>query len=378
MDDDEAQTLQGSLARGPTASMTAVDPAPGTGKRYELGRELGRGGMGEVLIAQDTRIAREVAIKLMRPEQRDPESIARFFREAHIQGRLDHPSVVPVHDLGVDGNGNPYFVMKRLSGTTLFDVLAQRGKDPVVRAKWPRRQILARFVDVCLAIEFAHTRGIVHRDLKPANIMLGDFGEVYVLDWGLARVIDDDRSSGSITEPFFKYDVAQTAAGSVFGTPGYMPPEQIRDAAVGRHADVFSLGCILYEILTGETALPSGIPALEVTLGSACHRPSVRFPEVAIPELDDICAQATAAAPDDRPSARALADAVQSYLDGDRDLAQRRALATAHADRAREALASSGDEARAIAIREAGRALVLDAGNEGAQTVLASLLLETP
>ena len=379
MNDDEADTLDGTLSRGPTASMAVPeDPAGGSGKRYELGKELGRGGMGEVLLAQDTRITREVAIKLMRPEQRDPASIARFFREAQIQGRLEHPSVVPVHDLGVDAHGNPYFVMKRLAGTTLADVLAQRSIDQAVRAKWPRRQILARFVDVCLAIEFAHTRGVVHRDLKPANIMLGDYGEVYVLDWGVARVIDAGRAPGSITGPFSKPDAAQTVAGALLGTPGYMPPEQVRDAAVGSHADVYALGCILYEILTGATALPSGMAALEVTLAAECHRPSVRFPEVAIPELDDICAQATAAAATDRPTARVLADAIQAYLDGDRDLARRRELARTHATRAREALDEVGDGARAIAMREAGRALVLDAGNEDAQTVLAHLLLETP
>ena len=347
-------------------------------ERYHRGKEIGRGGMGEVRLARDTRVDREVAVKLMRPEQRDPETIARFFREAHIQGRLDHPSVVPVHDLGVDRQGNPYFVMKRLTAMTLAEVLTARGTDVVLRAKWPRRQLLARFVDVCLAVEFAHTRGVVHRDLKPANIMLGDFGEVYVLDWGLARVTDEPRISSPFQPKPGDSGPGQTAVGSLLGTPGYMPPEQIRDASVEPSADVYALGCILYEILTGEAALPSGMRALEATLEAACHRPSVRFPETVAPELDEICARATAHERAERPTARAVADAIQAYLDGDRDLARRRDLAEIHSRRAQEAFAAHGDVARARAMREAGRALVLDPNNVDAQGVLAHLLLDAP
>lgn len=375
--DEDLDTLQGSLTRGPTSRMPAArDPLDDEGERYAVGAQLARGGMGEIRLAHDTRIDREVAIKLMHPEQRDHATVARFFREAHIQGRLEHPSVVPVHDLGVDAFGNPYFVMKRLAGTTLAEVLAKRGTDAAVRKKWPRRQLLARLVDVCLAVEFAHTRGIVHRDLKPANIILGDFGEAYVLDWGLARVIDDLTPSRTlrVSAP----EDGKTAAGTLLGTPGYMPPEQIRSPTVESSADVYALGCILYEILTGETALPSGIKAIDATLAADCHRPSVRFPEVAIPELDDVCAQATAADPKARPKARTVADAIQAYLDGDRDLARRRELARTHATRARDALLQAGDEARAIAMREAGRALVLDADNADAQGVIARLLLEAP
>lgn len=376
MDEEDAPTLaetvgDGAAARGPLDARLE--------DRYEIGKELGRGGMGEVRLAYDTRVNREVAVKVMRPEQRDDDTIARFFREARVQGRLDHPAVAPVHDLGIDRGGNPYFVMKRLAGITLAEVLAGVIRDPVMREKWPRRQLLARLVDVCLAVERAHTRDVVHRDLKPANIMFGDFGEVYVLDWGLARVVADPRRSRPIIPLPGDSGAAHTVAGALLGTPGYMPPEQIRGAAIDGRADVYALGCILYEIVTEHAALPHGMEAIPVTLDTECHRPSARFGELAIPpELDDLCARATASDPVSRPTARQLGDAIQRYLDGDRDLAQRRELASTHAVRAREALALPGDEARARAMHEAGRALVLDANNLDAQGVLAHLMLETP
>jgi hypothetical protein len=367
--DDDAATLPGTLGEpaGERARAT-LDPEA---ERYELGSSLGRGGMGEVRLARDTRIDRDVAVKLLRSDQCDASTIARFFREAQVQGRLDHPSVVPVHDLGIDRAGVPYFVMKRLTGVTLADVLAKSE----LREKWPRRLLLARLVDVCLAVEFAHTRGVVHRDLKPANLMLGDFGEAYVLDWGLARLADDVRDS--IKSPSADFGPGKTVAGDILGTPGYMPPEQAQGEEVDARSDVYALGCILFEVLTGAPALPSGMAGLHASVANACLRPSERFSEIPL-ELDDACATATAADRTKRPTARALAETIQAYLDGDRDVARRRELALVHVGRAREALHASGDESRALAIREAGRALVLDAANVEAQAVLAKLLLEAP
>ncbi len=369
--DDDRATLPGTL-RGPAGPRSRAS-LPTEAERYELGAHLGRGGMGEVRLARDTRIDRDVAVKLLRSDQCDDQTIARFFREAQVQGRLDHPSVVPVHDLGIDREGMPYFVMKRLTGVTLADVLAK----PELRDKWPRRLLLARIVDVCLAVEFAHTRGVVHRDLKPANLMLGDFGEAYVLDWGLARLADDARES--IKSPSGDYGAGKTVAGDILGTPGYMPPEQAQGETVDARSDVYALGCILYEVLTGMPALPSGLAGLHATVAASCLRPSERFPQAEIPiELDDACAAATAADRAKRPTARALAETIQAYLDGDRDVARRRELALVHVAKAREALAVSGDAARGNAMREAGRALVLDATNVDAQAVLAQLLLEAP
>ena len=371
-------TRQGPRPSGPAA-------AADLGERYEVGAVLGRGGMGEVRLARDVRIDREVAVKLMRSAQHDEASLGRFFREARVQGVLEHPAVVPVHDLGIDPTGNPYFVMKRLAGTTLADLLVSA--DPALRARWPRRQLLARLVDVCLAIEFAHTRGVIHRDLKPANIMLGDFGEAYVLDWGLARIADE-REELRLVTPLSGDDlgnaatgVGHTAVGDLLGTPGYMSPEQARGEVVDARTDVFALGCVLFEILTGAPALPRGLEGLAAAIAAPCHRPSTRAAEVP-PELDDLCARATAAEAAARPTARALADGIQAYLDGDRDTARRRELAEAHARSARAALDAATDDAsdaaRATAMREAGRALALDPANALAQHVLGRLLLAAP
>ena len=154
--------------------------------RYRISGSLGAGGMGEVLLATDSQIDREVAIKRMLHEPTGP-AVARFLREAKVQGRLDHPAIVPVHELASDSEGRPFFVMKRLVGTTLGDVLARYTSDP----RYTRPKLLRSFADVCRAIELAHSRNVIHRDLKPANIMLGDYGEVYVLDWGIARVLGE-------------------------------------------------------------------------------------------------------------------------------------------------------------------------------------------
>src|SRR5512143_2129854 len=180
-----------------TRSVTAPSPIVGSMlTRYRIGDVLGQGGMGEVLSARDEQIGRPVAIKRLRVENPSQEVLARFLREARIQGRLEHPAVVPVHELWNEG-GQPFFVMKQLAGTTLADVIPKLAlRDRRALEDFTLQRLLRAFAEVCLAIEFAHTRQVVHRDLKPANVVLGDFGEVYVLDWGIARiteVTDDDH-----------------------------------------------------------------------------------------------------------------------------------------------------------------------------------------
>jgi eukaryotic-like serine/threonine-protein kinase len=355
------------------AAVTVSAPKGALPDRYRLGAQLGAGGMGEVLLATDRQIEREVAIKRMRVAP-TRDALARFEREAKIQGRLDHPAIVPVHELATDSEGRPFFVMKRLTGTTLADMLASG--TPVTRQK-----LLRAFADVCLAIEFAHERGVIHRDLKPANIMLGDYGEVYVLDWGVARMTSETEQEPVVA------DIAPgdttpgaTAVGAILGTPGYIAPELLRGERVDGRADVYALGCILFELLSGESLLPRGRAALVEALGDVDARPSHRSGGRDVPpELDALCVATTASAPDARPTARALAERIESYLDGDRDLALRKAVAARHSVVAREALAAGDSEAgRATAMREAGRAIAIDPENRDAAELVARLMLEPP
>jgi serine/threonine-protein kinase len=336
----------------------------GAGDRYELGDPIGRGGMGEVIEAYDKQIGREVAIKRLRTDEPTPHQLSRFLREARIQGRLEHPAIPPVHELSADAEGRPFFAMKKLAGVTLAEVL----RDPDLHGEFTRQRQLRAFVDVCRAVELAHRRGIVHRDLKPANVLLGDHGEVYVLDWGIARELDVPERSGQDAGPLGSMTRGRPT-GDVAGTPAYMAPEQARgDPDIDGRADVYSLGCTLYEILTGAQLHP--------------HRPPTRPPcDDVPPELEHACAHATAR---DRKlrtrSARELGDDVQRYLDGDRDLEHRRELATHHLARAHGALESAGlDEVRRrTAMREAGRALALDPTLKGAADLVSRLMLEPP
>nr|HEX4313133.1 serine/threonine-protein kinase [Kofleriaceae bacterium] len=333
---------------------------------YRLGEPLGQGGMGEVLRARDQRIGRDVAFKRMRVPDPQPADTARFLREARIQARLGHPAIAPVYDIGHDGDGRPYFTMRAIAGDTL---------DTLVRGDAPARRLLRAFADVCLAVQYAHEQGVVHRDLKPANIMLGDYGEVYILDWGVARVVDAaDRPStadiGSLA--------GHTQAGALLGTPGYMAPEQARGDVVGPAADVYSLGAILYELLTREPLHPRDV-AIASTLSEPTRSPAARDAEHAVPpELDAACVAALAAGAATRPSARELADRVQRYLDGDRDLERRRTIAAEQLAHARAVVATGGPERRAEAIRTAGRALALDPESPDAAALVGTLMLEPP
>ena len=340
-------------------------PDPG----YQLGELIGRGGMGEVLVAEDLRIGREVAVKRISQAMQGPDAVARFLREARIQARLDHPAICPVYELGTDATGRPYFTMKRLSGETLAQKLAQKA---------PVQRLLRAFIDVCLAIELAHARGVVHRDLKPSNIMLGDYGEVYVLDWGVARVLVDRRRT---TQPVKAVDIQDTPAtgSALLGTPGYMSPEQVEGKEVDPASDVYALGAILFEILAGQPLHPRGSGALAATLAQPQQRPSHHAPDRAIaPELDTACFDALARDPAARPSARALADRVQAYVDGDRDLERRKQVAAEQLAEARAQLATGGPDARANAMRLAGRALALDPQAAEAAQLVTSLVLEPP
>jgi serine/threonine-protein kinase len=326
---------------------------------YELGGLIGQGGMGEVIVARDPKIGREVAIKRMKGESPTPDAIARFLREAKIQARLDHPAIVPVHELGHDSEGRPYFTMERLEGTTMAKVIARGGE---------QQRLLRAFVDVCLAIELAHTRHIVHRDLKPANIMLGDYGEVYVIDWGIARVLDE---AGDGTDTSITVREQQRQPGAVLGTPGYMAPEQAQGEPCAPATDVYALGCILFEILVGGPLHPSGLAGIDSAIDTPTAAPSSRAANIP-PELDAACVAALSSDPAARPTARALGERVQRYLDGDRDREYRRELAV-------ELLAqASATTGQADQIELAGRALALDPESKEAAALVTRLMLEPP
>jgi serine/threonine-protein kinase len=370
----------------PAAPRKRAPSAHGAGTRYKLGDMIGRGGSGEVLSARDEQIGRQVAIKRMRSESPTQDQVTRFLREARIQGRLDHPAIVPVHELYYDGENRPFFAMKQLAGTTLAQVIARLGsREAMSITTFSRQRLLRAFADVCLAIEFAHTRGIVHRDLKPANIMLGDFGEVYVLDWGIARVMPDKRNDNFADVDAFEVEVAispaTTMIGALLGTPGYTSPEQIGgDPTIDGRTDIYALGCILFELLALQPLHPRDGNELASTLGGVDARPSARAPKLAVPpELDAICVRATELERAARfPTARELGEAVQAYLDGDRDIALRKMLSRAELDVARARLATADAALRGDALRAAGRALALDPTAREPAELVARLMLEPP
>jgi serine/threonine-protein kinase len=371
LDHDEPTTATADHERthGRTRRASApIDP----GARYEVGAAIGRGGMGEVFAAYDVQIGREVAIKRLQPERTSPAALARFLREARIQGRLAHPAIPPVYELAHDDQDRPFFAMKKLDGVTLAEVLRAPDRFPA----FAQQRMLGAFVDVCNAIELAHARGVIHRDLKPSNILLGEFGEVYVLDWGIARVLDEADSNDTSQI----HDDATTSAGVTIGTPGYMAPEQIRgERDLDARADVYTLGCVLFEILSGRALHPRGRAGMHSALSGIEARPSMYRDDVP-PELDEICRRATAACRDHRVgSARELGEAVQRYLDGDRDLARRQDLAHRHLAAACAAQARGDDETcRREAMREAGRALALDPTLVAAAELVGRLMIVPP
>ena len=372
-------------------------------QRYELRTSLGEGGMGEVRLCRDRVIGREVALKVIHgTHAARGELRARFVREARVQGQLEHPAIVPVYDFGVDAEGQPFFTMKRVRGVTLESILdGQRRGDEATTRLYTLHKLLAAFVQVCLAIDFAHERGVVHRDLKPANIMLGGYGEVYVLDWGVSKVRSASSTFGPTSAPALLIDdsassprevitgdkSAPTAAGAVLGTPGYMAPEQLLGVEVDARTDIYALGGILFELLTLEPLHGEGSIAamMRRAIEGADARPSVRAPSREVPpELEAACVRACAREPADRhASARELADTVEAYLSGDRDLELRRVLAKVHLDRARDAatraqVPDAPDTERTEALREVGRAVALDPTSTPALELLVTMLTQPP
>ncbi|MCR9164694.1 MAG: protein kinase domain-containing protein [Nannocystaceae bacterium] len=375
-----ADTLAGESDHpSPAASHAELD------ERYSDCGRLGRGGMGEVRLCHDARIGREVALKVIRSERASHDKArTRFFKEAKVQGQLEHPAVVPVYDLDTTEDGRPFFTMRRVAGQTLADIIRMRDDE-----QYSRRRLLSAFSQVCLAVDYAHERGVVHRDLKPSNIMLGDFGEVYVLDWGLAKTVsDEDHGEGGDPISFDDLGPAsETIEGEVLGTPGYMAPEQLDGVHgnVGPHADIYALGAILFELLTFEPLHQRKSPqqAIGSTIDGADARAHARYPDRQVPpELEAICVRATQDDREDRfGSVREMQQAVERYLDGDRDAQLRRELAQSYLDQAMDgfrSLAQHDAEAQRTVMNMISRALAFDPENVEARAALMHLLTRPP
>ena len=287
--------------------------------RYEVLEELARGGMGRVLRARDPRLGREVALKTILGGAAGELAQARFLQEAEITGRLAHPHVISVHELGLDGAGELYLALKLVSGRDLSDLIKRRREDPALAREYPLRRLLRLFLQVCEGVGFAHEQGVIHRDLKPANVMLGERDEVLVMDWGLAKVIaaegEDLARVGAGGEPR-EQAASLTQEGALVGTPAYMPVEQADGAALDARADVYALGAILYELVTGRP--PYRGMALEVIAQLMTGPPPrPRELEPGLPAaLEAIVLRAMGPEPRDRyASAAALAADVRAFLD---------------------------------------------------------------
>ncbi len=319
---DEAETASYT----PLGGRTAPTGRP-SGDRYRKVQFHAKGGLGAVFVAMDQELSRSVALKEIQERHADhPSNQARFLREAEITGQLEHPCIVPVYGLGTYENGRPFYAMRFIKGESLKEAILQFhnnfSPDPTRKAL-ELRGLLRRFLDVCNAMDYAHSRGVLHRDLKPANVMVGRYGETLVVDWGLARLISDDDPSSppDNDEPSVRSssgDSSATRHGDMIGTIGYMSPEQ----AAGRHeelgpaSDVYSLGAILYTILVGHSPL-AGL--LDSDISRRIHEgdfPAPRAIASTIPKaLDAICRKAMAVTSTDRYSSPSdLAADVERWL----------------------------------------------------------------
>jgi phosphate binding protein len=294
----------------------------GPDDRYQLRAEIGLGGMGVIYEARDRQLGRLVAVKVLKAERRgDPACTDQFVREARISGWLQHPAIIPVHELGRLPDGRPYLVMKRVQGETLADLLARQ---PTAAAE-DRRRLLGIVLRVSQALAYAHARQVIHRDLTPRNIMVGDFGEVLLLDWGLAKLLDEDTAADSVAGPAAPDSPTASTGGSsraglVKGTPCYMAPEQARGQGVRLDArgDVFGLGAVLCHVLTGEPPF-IGSSKDAILAQAAAGDLTAAFARLRAARVDgalrDLVERCLAPNPEDRPAdASVVARELSAYL----------------------------------------------------------------
>jgi PAS domain S-box-containing protein len=315
---------------GPEAT---VDHVPAPAERYRLTGLHATGGIGRVWLARDRNLGRDVALKELRPEKADQRAHwTRFLQEARITGQLEHPGIVPVYEVGRRPDSQqPFYTMRFVKGRTLSEAAQEFHRRRCQGQVQPLDLVtlLNAFVAVCQTVAYAHSRGVLHRDLKGQNIILGDFGEVLVLDWGLAKLLDQPEAAAQPSTGLTgegDEDSEQTLPGQALGTPSYMAPEQAagRLDLIERRTDVYGLGAVLYEILTGRPPFsgPDTAAVLRKVQEEEPAPPREFWPEVP-PALEALCLRALARQPADRPAAAAeLALEVQGWQEFERRKAE--------------------------------------------------------
>jgi eukaryotic-like serine/threonine-protein kinase len=315
-----------TATEGDSEATETYGAPPGDGRRFQILRPHAKGGLGEVFVALDDELHREVALKqILEHHADDPTSRTRFVLEAEITGGLEHPGIVPVYGLGSDGDGRPYYAMRFIRGDSLKEAIAAFHSDESLKKDPGKkslalRKLLRRFVDVCNAIDYAHGRGVIHRDLKPANIIVGKHGETLVVDWGLAKVMGKSEPGSSDERalmPSSSSGSAETLPGSAIGTPAYMSPEQsLGDLErLGPRSDVYSLGATLYSLLTGRAPFEgTDLGTVLRNVQKGAFPPPCQVDPSIDKALEAVCLMAMATRPEDRyPSSRMLADDLERW-----------------------------------------------------------------
>lgn len=325
-DKDVEQSLLQMSEKPLAAFVTTVNFAPEHKERYDRSSLYASGGLGRVWLARDNQLHRNVALKDIQPQRAgDPTVVKRFLNEAQITGQLDHPGVVPVYELRCrPDDQQPFYTMRFIRGRTLREAIGdyhdnKRGKtvetiDLV--------GLLSTFVAVCNTVAYAHSRGVIHRDLKGENVILGDYGEVHVLDWGLAKLLTEPNDEPTGQQLQFDSDVQLTMDGQALGTPAYMAPEQAEGKLefIDQRTDIYGLGAILYEILAGRPPF-TGSNLAEILMKIRTEEPirPTRLSPEAPKNLEAVCLRAMAKKPADRyQSASELASVVQHWQESQR------------------------------------------------------------